>query len=82
MQNDTVVEVGSDHYPWDVYILKSTDGHGRTLELKCDADHVSKVDLEDRSVAESHHEDHKSVEEHHECHDVLENHHQCNSVHE
>lgn len=79
-QSDTVGEVGRDHGPWDVGIPKRTDGHGRTVKLEYDLDHVRKVDLEDRSAVESYHEDRKGVEDYHEYRSVLASRHQCNSV--
>ena len=60
--------MGRDRDVEDVRIPKSTDGHGRTVEFA--ADHVLKVDLEDRKGIQSYHGDRN----------VLGNQHQCNSV--
>jgi hypothetical protein len=54
--------VGRDRDVEDVCIPKSIDGHGRTVAFELDANHVLKVDLEDRKGIQSHHEDRSVLE--------------------
>ena len=45
-----------------VYIPKSTDSHDHTVELEHDANHVLKVNPEDRKGIQSYHEDRSVLE--------------------